>query len=66
MLDIVEWIMINQTGTVERQYTNVLNISSLAMFINPSNDFMSYLRCRYSDHRYLYKDVFITKGKIVI
>jgi len=62
MFDIVEWIVINQTGTVERQYTNTFNISSTALFINSSDDFISYLRCDYSHHRSLHKDVFIAKG----
>ena len=66
MFDIVEWTMINQTGTVERQYTKLFNVSSLAMFVNPSDDFASYLICDYLDYRYLRKDVFVTKGKIFI
>ena len=60
MYDVVEWIMINQTGTVQRQITNTSNVSSTLTFTNPSDDFTSYMRC--ISNYILYKDVFVTKG----
>ena len=65
MSDVL-WVIINQTGTVEKHFTNISNVSSSVTFINPSNNFTSYLRCGFSHHSYLHKDVFITKGKIAI
>ena len=62
MFDVVEWIMINQTGTVETQFTDTSNVSSSVKFINPSDNFALYLRCDYSHHRYLHEVVFITIG----
>jgi len=64
-LDVVEWIMINKTGIVRKQFTNVSNVSSSITLINPSDSFTSILRCSNLYYRHLYKDEFITKGNIL-
>jgi len=66
MFDVVEWIMINQTGTVQKQFTNTTNVSSSVTFTKPSDNFTLYLRCDYSHHRYLHEIVFVTVGKFII
>lgn len=53
--EIVEWIILNISGNVERQYSNT-SYSSTITFVNPSNDFTSVYRCRSNDTG-LYKDV---------
>ena len=60
MFDVVEWIMINQTGTVQKHITNTSNVSSTLTFSNPSDDFTSQMRCTSNNIAHI--DVFITKG----
>ena len=60
MLDVVRWIMITSTGTVERQFTSTSNFSSTLTFTYPSDDFSLQLRC--VSNNVIYRDVLIIKG----
>jgi len=63
MFDIVEWEMINTTGTADIQFTSAANnISSSILLLNPSDDYTSIWRCTNSYSRYLYTDTSITTG----
>ena len=59
--EIVEWIRLNNTGSVEQEQSNNSQSSSIT-FAHPSEDFYSTFRC-ISRNTLLYKDVFITKRK---
>ena len=59
--EIVEWIRLNNTGSVEQEQSNNSQSSSIT-FAHPSEDFYSTFRC-ISQNTLLYKDVFITKRK---
>jgi len=62
--DIVEWVMINQNGTVQKQSTATSNVSSTLTFSNPSDDFISQMRC--ISNNILYRDVLVVKGTVMM
>ena len=75
LFDVVEWIIVNQpsqtelpetlfrqNGLAERSFMNISNVSSTMIITNPSDDFISYMRC-ISNNGIVYKDVLIIKGK---
>jgi len=75
LFDVVEWIIVNQpsqtelpetlfrqNGLAERSFKNISNVSSTMIITNPSDDFISYMRC-ISNNGIVYKDVLIIKGK---
>ena len=61
MFDVVEWIMINQTGTVQSLFSDRSNVSATITFKNASDNFTSYMRCS-SNSGYSIKEVYIIKG----
>jgi len=61
MLDVVEWIIVNQTGMVHSFFSDISNVSSTITFTNASDNFTSYMRCS-SNNGYLSKEAYIVKG----
>ncbi|XP_065903440.1 uncharacterized protein [Dysidea avara] len=59
-LNSIEWIITNQTGTAQLQFSNKSDTSSLIYFTNFSDTFTSDMRCSLNNG-ISYKDVFITK-----
>ena len=59
--EIVEWIRLNISGTVEQEQSNNSYLSTIT-FANPSDDFNSIFRC-ISRNTLLYKDITVTKRK---
>ena len=59
--EIVEWIRLDISGTVEQEQSNNSYLSTIT-FANPSNDFTSIFRC-ISRNTLMYKDVTVTKRK---
>ena len=61
--DSVEWIMINKTGTVERQDGVKCDVQSTVTFVDASDDFTSYMRCNFNNGS-AQKDVLAIKSNL--
>ena len=59
--EIVQWIGLNISGTVEQEQSNN-SYSSTITFANPSKDFTAIFRC-ISRNTLLFKNVTVTKRK---
>ena len=59
--EIVEWITLNTSGSVEEKQSYNSDSYNNITFLNPTDNFMSMLRCK-SKNTLLYKDVTVIQS----